>query len=161
MDTPDDVIARIRDGFADSKYPGDAWLEGATKAASRPRRSGRFVGRTRWEDIEPAMLDGHYAALSFFSEAGFRFFLPAFLVADVRDQLQTADPLFHLIGGFHDGSIEVQRRRAALPAALRRVRSAQPAAVRRNSLRRLRSFPPLGVHARRGGRNRRVPRIQA
>ena len=40
--------------------------------------------------------------LSFFSEGGFRYFLPAFLVADVRDALQTADPVFHLTHGFVD-----------------------------------------------------------
>lgn len=46
------------------------------------------------------MLDAHYSALSFFSEAAFRFFFPAYLIADLRGELRTADPLFHLTGGF-------------------------------------------------------------
>jgi hypothetical protein len=108
MRTPEDVIASIRAGFAGSEYPGDPWLQGSNEGCEPAEEVGPFVGRTRWEDLEPAMLDGHYCALSFFSEAGFRFFLPAYLVADVRDQLLTADPLFHLTGGFHDGSIDVQ-----------------------------------------------------
>ena len=46
------------------------------------------------------MLDAHYCALSFFSEGGFRFFIPAYMVADLRGQLMTADPVFHLTHGF-------------------------------------------------------------
>ena len=104
MATADEVIARIREGFSGSEYPGDAWLVGSSDGCEPAEEAGAFIGRTRWDDIEPAFLDGHYSALSFFSEAGFRFFLPAFLVADLRDQLQTADPVGHLTSGFHDGS---------------------------------------------------------
>jgi hypothetical protein len=69
-----------------------------------------FEGVTLWQDVDPAVLDAHYSALSFFSEGGFRFFLPAFLVADLRDQLNTADPIFHLTNGFHDASVELKIR---------------------------------------------------
>jgi hypothetical protein len=56
------------------------------------------------------MLDAHYSALCFFSEAGFRFFLPAYLIADLQDELRTADPLFHLTGGFYVLSAEIPTR---------------------------------------------------
>jgi len=36
---------------------------------------------------------------------GLRFYLPAYLAADVRDALQTADPVFHLVHGFSEISI--------------------------------------------------------
>ena len=52
-------------------------------------------------------MDGHANALSFFSEAGFRYFLPAYMICDLRGLLQTADPLFHLTHGFSDRSTEV------------------------------------------------------
>jgi hypothetical protein len=52
-------------------------------------------------------LDGHANALSFFSEAGFRYFLPAYLISDLRGKLQTADPLFHLTHGFSDWTTKV------------------------------------------------------
>jgi hypothetical protein len=71
---------------------------------------GAFKGLTRWQDVDPAVLDANYSALSFFSEGGLRFFLPAFLVADLRDQLNTADPIFHLTNGFHDASVELTIR---------------------------------------------------
>jgi hypothetical protein len=35
-----------------------------------------FFGREEWWTLEPEFLDAHHEALSFFSEAGFRFFLP-------------------------------------------------------------------------------------
>jgi hypothetical protein len=107
MATADEVIALVRAGFAGSQYPGDRWLQGSDEGCEPAEEVGPFVGRARWEDVEPTLLDGHYAALSFFSEAGYRFFLPAFLVADLRGQLQTADPLGHLTGGFHDGSTKI------------------------------------------------------
>jgi hypothetical protein len=108
MASVDDVIAQINAAFGRNEYPGDPWLIGSNEGCEPADEVGPFVGRTRWEDVEPAMLDGHYAALSFFSEAGFRFFLPAFLVADLRGQLQTADPVGHLTSGFHDGAVELQ-----------------------------------------------------
>jgi hypothetical protein len=33
--------------------------------------------------------------------------VPAFLVADVQGDLRTADPVFHLTGGFHEVAVEV------------------------------------------------------
>jgi hypothetical protein len=104
MATAGAVIGQIEAAFGSADYPGDAWLVGSSEGCEPTEEAGAFAGRTRWQDIEPAFLDAHYAALSFFSEAGFRFFLPAFLVADLRDQLMTADPLGHLTTGFHEGS---------------------------------------------------------
>ena len=46
-------------------------------------------------------------ALDFFFEGGFRFFLPAYLVADLREELLTAEPLFHLWHGFATVSTDV------------------------------------------------------
>jgi hypothetical protein len=65
-----------------------------------------FQGKTKWQEIDAGFLDAHGAALSFFSEAGFRFYLPAYLIADLQGQLQFADPLFHLMHGFSDETVE-------------------------------------------------------
>lgn len=50
-----------------------------------------------WSAIPVADLDGYYSSLSFFDAEGMRFHLPAYLVADLEDALQTADVLFHLV----------------------------------------------------------------
>ena len=93
------VIAHIHEAFAPLAYPGDAFLQGSHEGCEPFEEVGAFVGRTDWRTLDAAFLDGHYSALSFFSEAGFRFFLPAYLVAAVRGELLTADPVFHLTHG--------------------------------------------------------------
>ena len=59
-----------------------------------------FLGRSDWTRLDAKTLDIHHSALNFFSEGGFRFFLPAYLIADLREELLTADPLFYLWHGF-------------------------------------------------------------
>jgi hypothetical protein len=101
------VIRHIQDVFGGTPYPGDPYLQGSFEGCEPFDEVGFFKGKTDWRAIDPAELDIHYTALSFFSEAGLRFFLPAYLIADLRDQLRTAEPLFHLTGGFHTTSIEI------------------------------------------------------
>ena len=72
MPSADEVIGRIYAAFGANEYPGDRWLQGSSEGCEPAEEVGPFVGRTRWQDIEPAVLDAHDAALSFFSEAGFR-----------------------------------------------------------------------------------------
>ncbi len=100
------VIETIYQAFGGNDYPGDGYLQGSREGCEPFEEVGPFVGRADWRDLEPEFLDGHYTALSFFSEAGFRFFLPAYLVADLHGQLQTADPVFHLTHGFYDLTVE-------------------------------------------------------
>jgi hypothetical protein len=103
----EDVIDRIQEAFAATPYPGDAFLQGSFDGCEPCDEVGAFVGKRDWSNLDSAMLDNHYSALSFFSEGGFRFFLPAYLIADLRGELQTANPLFHLWHGFAVASAEV------------------------------------------------------
>jgi hypothetical protein len=103
MNAADDALVQaIRTGFAGSTYPGDAFLQGSFDGCEPYDEVGPFIGITDWTTLEPAFLDARYCALSFFSEGAFRFFIPAYLVADVRQQLATADPAFHLTHGLGD-----------------------------------------------------------
>jgi hypothetical protein len=95
----DQVIEQISVAFAQNPYPGDPFLQGSWDGGEPYQEVSAFFGRTDWTALDSKMLDTHYNALSFFSEAGFRFFLPAYLIADLRDELLTADPLFHLWHG--------------------------------------------------------------
>ncbi len=100
------VIEEIRAAFAGNEYPGDSFLQGSFEGGEPYAEIEPFKGRADWQTIDSALLDAHYAALNFFSEAGLRFFLPAYLIADLRGDLQTADPLFILTHGFSDLSVE-------------------------------------------------------
>jgi hypothetical protein len=114
MNQKDDVIKQIHEAFGANHYPGDSFLQGSFEGCEPYDEIGHFKGKTDWRILEAGMLDAHYDALSFFSEAGFRFFLPAYLIADLREELRTADPVFHLTGGFFQQSVEVQTETGVL-----------------------------------------------
>jgi hypothetical protein len=104
--TVDEVIAVIEHGFSRTTRPSAAFLQGSFDGCEPAEAVAPFLDVQDWREIPATTLDAYYTALSFFSEAGFRFFLPAFMVADVRDQLQTADPVFHLTHGFRKISVD-------------------------------------------------------
>lgn len=104
--TTDQLTEHISQAFKINTYPGDAYLQASFESDEAYEETGAFKGKTDWTSLEPTFLDNHSSALNFFSEAAFRFYLPAYLIADLRHDLQQAEPLFHLTHGFH--KIEVQ-----------------------------------------------------
>ena len=101
------IVQKIQTAFAGNRFPGARFLQGSFEGCEPYEEVGPFETLEDWRGIEADFLDGHANALSFFSEAGFRYFLPAYLVADLRGLLYTADPLFHLTHGFSDWTTEV------------------------------------------------------
>lgn len=97
----------IAEAFAAVEHPGDRFLLGSREGREPAEAVAPFVDVADWESLDPDVLDRHSEALSFLSEGGFRFFLPAFLIADVRGRLERADPMFHLTHGFSDGSASI------------------------------------------------------
>ena len=59
-----------------------------------------------WHTIDPDFLaqapEGLASALSFFSDEAFRFYLPAYLIADIDGKIGVGSPLFHLTNGLQD-----------------------------------------------------------
>jgi hypothetical protein len=106
MISKEDVISQIRAAFRDNEYPGDNFLCGSFEGSEAYEETSAFQGKTEWGKLESAMLDAHSSVLSFFSEGAFRFFLPAYLIADLREELLNAEPLFHLTS-FSVTSIQV------------------------------------------------------
>jgi hypothetical protein len=113
----EEVIDLILKTFGAIPYPGDAFLQGSFDGSEPYDEVSAFFGKNDWGKLDSKMLDDHYCALNFFSEGGFRFFLPAYLIADLREELLTADPLFHLWHGLVGVSVEV----SIGPAMFRRV----------------------------------------
>ena len=107
MDDVQLVIEQIREAFRETDHPGDAFLQGSQEGCEPGEVIAPFKGLSHWTHVDPSILDPNYTALSFFSEGGFRHFLPAFLIADLEGRLQTADPLFHLINGFSDKVVKI------------------------------------------------------
>jgi hypothetical protein len=107
MSDRETVTGKIEAAFTGNAFPGARFLQGSFEGCEPYDEVGPFEKLEDWRGIEAAILDGHANALSFFSEAGFRFFLPAYLISDLRGLLYTADPLFHLTHGFSDWTTEV------------------------------------------------------
>ncbi|MCE9535869.1 MAG: hypothetical protein K8R65_05605 [Nitrospirae bacterium] len=96
------VIEHIRQAFRGTERPCDAFLQGSHEGCEPGESVAPFIGVADWSQLTAQVLDASYTALSFFSEGGFRYFLPAYLIADLEERLQTADPVFHLTNGFSD-----------------------------------------------------------
>jgi len=105
--TREAVIEKIQTAFAGNEHPGARFLQGSFEGCEPYDEVGPFEKLEDWRGIEADFLDGHASALSFFSEAGFRYFLPAYLISDLRGLLYTADPLFHLTYGYSDWNTEI------------------------------------------------------
>jgi hypothetical protein len=101
------VIRQIREAFRETDHPGETFLQGSQEGCESAEVTAPFKEIAHWTQIDPVSLDPNYTALSFFSEGGFRHFLPAFLVADLEDKLQTADPVFHLTNGFSNTVVKL------------------------------------------------------
>jgi len=108
MDDKKAVIEQIYEAFGNNDYPGDDYLQGSFDGCEPYEEIEPFKGRQDWKNIGSELLDTHSGALNFFSEAGLRFFLPAYLIADLHDELQSADPVFVLVHGFSDLEINHQ-----------------------------------------------------
>jgi hypothetical protein len=108
----DEVKTLIRKAFAQAPYPGDDHLL-RSQGDEPDEVADLFRGKDDWSALAPDFVDRAGAAspsaLSFFSPAAFRFYLPAYLLADIDDQLVYTDPLFYLYFGLD----EATRRRPA------------------------------------------------
>ena len=99
--TPDmaALVGRVRAAFADVVYPGDDRLTDSMGDEPDALRED-FRGRDDWTALDIAFLnqapDGWASALSFFSGEALRFYLPAYLVADLEGTLMCSEPSYRL-----------------------------------------------------------------
>ena len=98
--THDQLITLIEQAFAGVKYPGENDLTNSTYGAEPAALVKEFSGKTDWRLLDANFLDqapdSWGSALSFFSGNALRFYLPAYLIADIRGQLRSADPVSRL-----------------------------------------------------------------
>ena len=92
--------------FASVEYPGDGCLRGSSLGKEPYLLEQEFKGLTDWSRLDATFLDnapgGYGSALSFFSQEAFRFYLPAYLIADIDRKLVKVDPVMTLCVGFDD-----------------------------------------------------------
>jgi hypothetical protein len=95
--------AQIELAFADTTYPGDHDLTSSTYGEEPEALKREFKGERDWRILDANFLDrapeGWHTALSFFSDRAFVFYLPAYLIADLQNQLFEVTVEFHLCYG--------------------------------------------------------------
>lgn len=108
---PDDpkvaeLVGAIHGAFAETPYPEN---DGFIMAGDPPvlEEIARYALEFQdldWSTIHPSLLADNAAALNYFTSDGLRYFLPAYLIADLIDLgiPTAADPVFQLTTGFTD-----------------------------------------------------------
>jgi hypothetical protein len=103
--TRDELKETIRRTFAETTYPGDEALV-RSRGDEPDAVLALFRGKTDWRTLSADYVDRAGAAspsaLSFFSPAAFRFFLPAYLLADIDGALTFTEPAFFLYYGLEN-----------------------------------------------------------
>ncbi len=97
------LVEQIKVAFDETPYPGDDRLCGSDQGDEPAEYALEFRGLS-WKTLHPDFLARHYASLSFFTDEGFRYFLPAYLIADLmmpefEGAWSNANPIFHLTHG--------------------------------------------------------------
>ena len=102
------IKAHIEDAFSGGVYPGDWCLINGREGTEPALLEEEFKGKTDWRTLDPTFIDrapdGFGTALHFFSDEAFRFYLPAYMLADLDGRLQQADVVFALTHGFDNES---------------------------------------------------------
>ncbi|HZZ42358.1 MAG TPA: DUF6714 family protein [Tepidisphaeraceae bacterium] len=114
-----DVASLIETAFADAPRPGDGFED--ISATKQDEGIVEYFRGTTWRGHDIRDLRYHSAALSFFTDAAFRYWLPAFMLGSIEDA-ETADVIpesiqFH----FRDGrkaKLFTRPERAAIAAFL-------------------------------------------
>lgn len=102
--------------FRDVEPPPDWCITDSVEGDEPASLKQEFKGVPSWASLTADFLDqtpdGFGSALSFFSDEAFRYYLPAFMIADLDGRLERADPVFHLTHGLdHSATKKINPRR--------------------------------------------------
>ncbi len=108
MNKTESIKEMIKRSFVYATYPGDNNLRGSNQGDEPFLLEEEFKGKTDWRTLDARFIDlapdGFGSALSFFSPEAFRFYLPAYLIADIDESLMHSDPVFCLCYGLDDST---------------------------------------------------------
>ena len=98
--------AQVREAFAATPRPEASRIRNSSDGDEPFLLEAEFRNIPDWRQLEPSFIDqapdGFGTALSFFSREAFRYYLPAYRIADLDEALRQAEPLFHLWHGLDD-----------------------------------------------------------
>lgn len=82
--SPQEAKVLIQEAFADTPHPGNGRKDLAVETYDDEGTTEHFRF-TKWEDHSVEQLRQHSSSLCFFSNAAFRYFLPAYMIAELDD----------------------------------------------------------------------------
>lgn len=98
----------VRQAFAGAKRPPNGALHASDKGQDGLLLEDDFADKLDWRTLDGAFLDqapkGFASALSLFSPAGLRYFLPAYVIADLDGRLDRVDVGFRLSASFTEAA---------------------------------------------------------
>jgi hypothetical protein len=102
-------VTQVTVAFSTTEYPGDFNLKNSSEGNEPFLLEDEFKGKRDWRLLDPRFLDqapdGYGTPLHFFSKEAYRFYLPAYLIADMHGLLQKSDPVFSLTSDFTNDRI--------------------------------------------------------
>jgi hypothetical protein len=118
------VALELRQAFDPRPYPGDHQLV-TTGCGDEPWEYALEFRGTDWRTLHPNFLAAYSSSLCFFSNAGFRYFLPAYMQASLCAP-ETVEPvIFRLTHGLSNADVrgweELERRCQEKSAELREM----------------------------------------
>ena len=106
MTRVDELKDLIRRAFASAKRPQNGSLHGSEEGEEPRLLEADFQDKQDWRSLDADFLDrapdGYSSALSFFSDEALRYFLPAYLLADLDGELERVDVADRLSHPFTD-----------------------------------------------------------
>ncbi len=91
------VAQQVLEAFADTVCPADDALCGSKQGDEPAEYALEFRGRD-WRTLHPEFLQHNYASLAFFTDEGYRYFLPAYVMDELWGSDTNADPVSDLTG---------------------------------------------------------------
>ena len=104
--TIDEIRNLIYSAF-DNVEPPPSWcLVNSVEGDEPPLLQQEFSNKREWKSLDAKFLNqapnGYSSALSFFSDEALRYYLPAYMIADLDDKLPDVNVVFKLTGSFSD-----------------------------------------------------------
>lgn len=101
-----ELAAAVRRAFEATPRPADDDMVGSMQG-DEPAEYGLEFRGVDWRALHPEFISFNSAALSFFTPEAFRYFIPAFVIADIHGESGNANPLFHLTNALADEADEL------------------------------------------------------
>lgn len=102
------IVDELRDAFPPTRTARFVPMVNSRQGDEPLRVEADFADKDDWTTLRPDWLDaspdGLGSALSFLAEEAIRFYIPAYLAADLTGGLHGVDPVFSLVHGFDDMS---------------------------------------------------------